>query len=46
MIENDEIPENQLNEKAKHEIERIKEIEKMVNREDLVFETNKFIYIF
>ena len=32
---------NQLNEESKNEIEKIKETKKMVNREDLIFETNK-----
>ena len=39
----DAIPEDQLNEEAKKEIEKIKEIEKMVNRKDLTFETNKHV---
>ena len=42
----DAIPEDQLNEEAKKEIEKIKEIEKMVNREDLTFETNKHVWNF
>ena len=42
----DAIPEDQLNEEAKKEIEKIKEIEKMVNRKDLTFETNKHVWNF
>ena len=34
-----EIPESQLNEEVENEIGRIKEIEKTVNREDLIYET-------
>lgn len=34
-----EIPESQLNEEVENEIGRIKEIEKIVNREDLIYET-------
>lgn len=34
-----EIPESQLNEEVENEIGRIKEIEKIVNTEDLIYET-------
>ena len=39
----DAIPECHLNEESKNEIDRVKEIEKMVNREDLSYETRKCV---
>ena len=36
------IPENKLSEKAKNEINKIKELEKKVDRENLVYITNEF----
>ena len=38
----DAIQENQLNEETKNKTETIKEIEKIVNREDLVCETVQY----
>ena len=35
------IPENKLSEKAKNEINKIKELEKKVDRENLVYRTNE-----
>ena len=42
----DSIPEDQLNEEAKYEIEGIKEKEKMVDSEDLTFGEKKMCPIF
>ena len=36
------IPENKLSEKAKNEINKIKELGKKVDRENLVYITNEF----
>ena len=41
----DAIPENTLSEEAKNELNKIKDIEKMVNREEL-YKTNKYAYNF
>ena len=38
----DAIPENRLSEEAKNEFSKIKEVEKTVDREKLVYETNKY----
>ena len=38
----DAIPENRLREEAKNELSKIKEVEKTVDREKLVYETNKY----
>ena len=38
----DAIPENRLSEEAKNELSKIKEVEKTVDREKLVYETNKY----
>ena len=46
LVMKDVVPKDQLNEKAKNEIKKIKEIEKKLNREDLVFETKKYAYHF
>ena len=46
LVMKDVVPKDQLNEKAKNEIKKIKEIEKKLNREDLVFETKKYVYHF
>ena len=40
------IPENTLTEEAKYELKRIKEIEKMIERENLVYRTNENTYSF
>ena len=40
------IPENTLTEEAKYELKRIKEIEKMIERENLVYRTNEDTYSF
>ena len=40
------IPENILNEEAKNELNRIKEIEKTVDRENFVYRANKCTYRF
>ena len=40
---NDVISENVLNEEAKNELTKIKEIQKMVDRENLYYRTNKYI---
>ena len=40
------IPKNTLIEDAKNELYKIKEIEKMVDRENLVYKTNKYTYSF
>ena len=37
----DKIPEDQIKEETKKEIQKIKEIEKMINREDLIFKTGE-----
>ena len=38
----DAIPENRLSEEAKNELSKMKEVEKTVDREKLVYETNKY----
>ena len=40
------IPENTLNEEAKNELNKIKEIEKMANGEHLYYKPNKYAYNF
>ena len=40
---NDVISENVLNEEAKNELTKIKEIQKTVDRENLYYRTNKYI---
>ena len=40
------IPENTLTEEVKYDLKRIKEIEKMVDRENLVYRTNEHTYSF
>ena len=40
------ISENTLTEEAKYELKRIKEIEKMIERENLVYRTNENTYSF
>ena len=42
----DPIPQDCLNEEARNEKEKRKEREKTVNREDLIYKTNKYIYNF
>ena len=42
----DAIPENTLTEEAKNELNKIKEIEKTVDRENLVYRTNDYTYSF
>ena len=42
----DAIPENTLSEEAKNELNKIKEIEKTVNRENLYYKANKYTYNF
>ena len=42
----DAIPENTLTEEAKNELNKIKEIEKSVDRENLYYKTNKYTYNF
>ena len=42
----DAIPENSLTEVAKNELNKIKEIEKTVDRENLVYRTNEYTYSF
>ena len=42
----DAIPENILNEKTKNKLNKIKEIKKKVDRENLVCRTNEYIYSF
>ena len=42
----DAIPENKLPEEAKNELNKIKEIEKTVDRENLYYKTNKYTYNF
>ena len=47
LIIEDVIPKNELNnDEAKKEFDKIKEIEKSVNREKLVYETNEYTYSF
>ena len=46
LIVKDVIPKDQLNEEAIAEIYRIKETEKMVNKEASIFETSKYAYNF
>ena len=42
----DVIPKNALNnDEAKKELDKIKDIEKNVDREKLIYETNEYIYI-
>ena len=41
-----EIPEDKLSEEAKNEIVKIKEKEKIVNRENLIYKTSNFTYNF
>ena len=36
------IPENKLSEKTKNDINKIKELDKKVDRENLVYRTNEF----
>ena len=40
------IPENTLTEEAKYDLKRIKGIEKMIDRENLVYRTNEDTYSF
>ena len=40
----DAIPENKLTEEAKNELNKIKEIEKTIDRENLYYKTNKYTY--
>ena len=43
----DVIPKNALNnDKTKKELDKIKEIEKNLDREKLIYETNEYTYIF
>ena len=42
----DAIPENALSEEAKNKLNKIKEIEKTVDREKLYYKTNKYTYKF
>ena len=42
----DVISQDQLNGKGKNKIEIIKKMQKKVKREDLVYETDKFVYNF
>ena len=42
----DVIPENTLSEETKNELNKIKEIEKTVYRENLVYTTNEYAYNF
>ena len=42
----DVIREDQLREETKNDTEETKEIEKMINRQNLIFETNKHIFNF
>ena len=42
----DAIPENKLTEEAKNELNKIKEIEKAVDRENLYYKRNKYTYNF
>ena len=42
----DAIVRDQQNEEAKNEKEKIKEIENIVKRGDLIYETNKYVYSF
>ena len=42
----DVIPKNALNNEAKKELHKIKEIEKNVDRDKLIYETNKYTYSF
>ena len=42
----DAIPENTLREEAKNELNKIKEIEKTIDRENLYYKTNKYTYNF
>ena len=47
LIIEDVIPKNELNnDEAKKELDKIKEIEKSVNRGKLVYETNEYTYSF
>ena len=40
------ILENTLSEEVKNEINKIKKIEKMVDRENLIYRTNEYVYSF
>ena len=42
----DAIPENTLSKEAKNELNKIKEIEKTVDRENLYYRTNEYTYNF
>ena len=42
----DVIPENTLSEEAKNQLNKIKEIEKTLDRKNLVYRTNEYIYSF
>ena len=42
----DAILKDQLNEEAKNEIEKIKEIEETVHSKKLIYETNNYVYNF
>ena len=42
MVIKDVIPENILTEDAKNELDEIKEIEKLVDRENLFYKTNEY----
>ena len=42
----DAIPENTLTEEAKNELNKIKEIAKTVDRENLIYRKNEFTYSF
>ena len=42
----DAIPENALSEEAKNQLNKIKEIEKKINKENIVYRTNKYAYNF
>ena len=46
LIIKEAIPENTLTEEAKIELNKIKEIEKMVDRENLYYKKNKYAYNF
>ena len=42
----DTIPYNQLSEEAKNEVGKVKKIEKILNRENLVYKTDNYTYSF
>ena len=46
LTNKDAIPENTLTEEAKNELNKIKEIEKVVDRENLVYRKNEDTYSF